>query len=283
MLSVIHSTPDLRPLLDALQRTPDKQWRTADLERMGYDPASLGKAFKRTFGMTFLELARQFRLQSGLVTPIPDHHDTVAETPQGFASQAAFQNAMAKHLGLTSDIFQVDALLRVDWFDTQLGPMVAVSDTSHLHLLEFADRKALPTELKRLYKACKGSLGFGRYRPTDQIETQLQAYFAGHSARFTVPLALHGTPFTCAVWDMLQTLPAGTTHSYTQIAQSMGRPEATRAVARANGANQIAIVIPCHRVMAADGALTGYGGGLWRKQKLIDIERSYSPNTGKPA
>ncbi len=81
------------------------------------------------------------------------------------------------------------------------------------------------------------------------------------------------SPFTQQVWDALREIPAGETRSYSEIACQIGRPAATRAVARANGANQIALMIPCHMVIGADGSLTGYGGGLWRKQRLIEIER----------
>ncbi|MEO0903647.1 MAG: methylated-DNA--[protein]-cysteine S-methyltransferase, partial [Pseudomonadota bacterium] len=91
--------------------------------------------------------------------------------------------------------------------------------------------------------------------------------------------AYHGSPFTQSVWDQLRLIPAGVTRSHSDIAARIGRPSAVRAVARANGANQIAIVVPCHRVIGADGSLTGYGGGLWRKQKLIEIERHYKTAT----
>ncbi|KAF1006282.1 MAG: Methylated-DNA--protein-cysteine methyltransferase [Luteibacter sp.] len=87
---------------------------------------------------------------------------------------------------------------------------------------------------------------------------------------------MHGSPFTRSVWDELMTIPPGTTRSYSAIAASAGRPTAVRAVARANGANQIAIVIPCHRVIGADGSLTGYGGGLWRKEWLLRHERKFA-------
>ncbi len=92
---------------------------------------------------------------------------------------------------------------------------------------------------------------------------------------FTVPVSLHGSAFAVSVWHQLRRIPAGKTKSYGDVARAIGRPTATRAVARANGANQIAIVIPCHRVIGADGSLTGYGGGLWRKQKLIEIEQLF--------
>ncbi len=283
MHSAAEADPAVKSLLSALEADPMRRWREGDLVARGHDPSTIRRAFKRTFGTTFLDMARQARLHAGLTTLANGGRVIDAQLDAGFASPAAFRSAVAKHIGLPPGAFKTQALLRADWFDTPLGPMIAVSDTSHLHLLEFTDRKALPTELKRVFKACKGAMGFGRFAPTDQIEAQLHRYFTGESAEFDVPLALHGTPFTCAVWDMLQTLPAGSTHSYSQIARAMGRPESTRAVARANGANQIAIVIPCHRVMGADGSLTGYGGGLWRKQKLIDLERQYAPNESEPA
>lgn len=94
-------------------------------------------------------------------------------------------------------------------------------------------------------------------------------------ARFSTPLIYSGSPFAQSVWDELRRIPPGVTRSYSDIAKCIGRPSATRAVARANGANQIALVVPCHRVVGADGSLTGYGGGLWRKQKLLEIERYY--------
>lgn len=158
--------------------------------------------------------------------------------------------------------------------------MIAVSDQSHLHLLEFSDRKALPNQLKRLSQAVKGQIGFGCPPPTTLSKTQFSAFFQGESADFTIRLALHGTTFTKSVWRELQTIPAGQTRSYSQLANATGRPSAVRAVARANGANQIAIVIPCHRIIGADGSLTGYGGGIWRKQKLIELEAQHAKKNG---
>ena len=127
-----------------------------------------------------------------------------------------------------------------------------------------------------MHQVFKGRIGFGRHAPVDRLEAELDAYFSGRSARFSVPLAFHGSDFTKAVWHALVQIPAGEIRSYSEIATEIGRPSAVRAVARANGANQIALVVPCHRVLGADGSLTGYGGGLWRKQKLIEIERQYA-------
>ena len=147
--------------------------------------------------------------------------------------------------------------------------------------LQHADflTKALPAELKRLGKMTKDRIGVGKTPVTAQLTTELNHYFAGENDNFQTPLVLHGTPFTRQVWTALRAIPAGQTRSYSALAQSIDAPTATRAVARANGANQIAILIPCHRVIGADGALTGYGGGLWRKQRLIELEHHYAKRT----
>ncbi len=199
-----------------------------------------------------------------------------AQLDAGFDSPSAFRAAFAKLMGAAPGTFKSNAMLRADHIDTPLGAMIAVCDKHALHLLEFADRKALPTELMRLRKLTKDNIGIGSFDVTAQVKAELNAYFAGDSDAFKTKLALHGPPFTQEVWQALRQISAGETRSYSQLAVDIGAPQATRAVARANGANQIALMIPCHRVIGADGALTGYGGGLWRKQKLIDLEKHYA-------
>lgn len=155
--------------------------------------------------------------------------------------------------------------------ETPIGTMVAVCDAAALHVLEFADRKELPQELRKLSGAA-GTIKAGQTQITRSLAGQLLAYFDNTLERFDIPMALHGTDFTKGVLRALQGIPFGTTTSYGDLAKTLGNPSATRAVARANGANQIAILIPCHRVIGADGSLTGYAGGLWRKRALLALE-----------
>ena len=269
-------------LLDAMEQSPDKRWSENDIVQLGLDPSSVRRSFKRQYGVTFLEMARQARVKEGFELLSDGSRVIDAQVGAGFESASAFRSAFAQLLGTTPGGFSSDAELQACWFNTSLGAMIAVSDQSHLHLLEFSDRKALPAELVRLCQSTaaagvdkKIAIGFGKPPPAQQVESELDDFFTGHRAKFTVPLALHGTAFTQSVWHELQNIPAGQTRSYSEVARLVGRPAAVRAVARANGANQIAIVIPCHRVIGADGSLTGYGGGLWRKQKLIELERQY--------
>ena len=200
-----------------------------------------------------------------------------AQHEAGFDSPSAFREAFAKLLGCAPGALNPDAVLRASWIATPLGDMIAVSSRTHLHLLEFIERKGLPRELQTLTSGTPGGLGIGRFEPTEQAAAELAEYFAGERALFDTPLALQGSAFSREVWSELRLIPAGETRSYLDIAKRIGRPTATRAVARANGANQIALLIPCHRVIGADGSLTGYAGGLWRKQRLLEIEQQYRP------
>lgn len=170
-------------------------------------------------------------------------------------------------------------VLLAAWFPTSLGGMVAVADQRHLHLLEFAGRRSLRDEMRRLSKGAGARIGIGRTPVIDATEAQMGEYLMGGRADFRIGLAMQGTAFQRDVWTALLAIPAGETRSYSAIAQQIGRPRAVRAVARANGANRISVVIPCHRVIGADGSLTGYGGGLWRKQRLLDVETAYRRKT----
>ena len=164
-------------------------------------------------------------------------------------------------------------MLFAAWLDTPLGPMTAIADEHALHLLEFVDRRGLEREIERLRRRQKAGIAPGRTAPIAQIERELAAYFAGRSFTFATPLVHVGSPFQNDVWNALLTIPPGETWSYAELARVVGRPRAVRAVGAANGANQLAILIPCHRVVNADGSLGGYGGGVPRKEWLLEHER----------
>lgn len=265
--------PTIAALLHALDERPDLRWSEGMVEQLGYDLSTVRRSFKRQFGMTFLEMARQRRLREGFETLATGGKVITAQHEASFASASAFRAAFARLLGCGLADLRANRRLSATWIPTPIGDMIAVSSRSHLHLLEFVDRKALPAELARLRAASKEEIGIGTLPPSDQAAAELADYFAARSSTFRTPLALAGSAFTQQVWDALRDIPAGETRSYSDIARQIGRPSAVRAVARANGANQIALMIPCHRIIGADGSLTGYGGGLWRKQRLIEIER----------
>jgi AraC family transcriptional regulator of adaptative response/methylated-DNA-[protein]-cysteine methyltransferase len=151
--------------------------------------------------------------------------------------------------------------------------MLAGATDEGVCLLEFMDRRMLETQLERLGRLLGAEFTPGRHKNLDTLNRQVKEYFEGKQRDFTVPLVLSGTPFQEKVWKELLTIPYGATRSYGQQAKRIGKPGAVRAVGRANGDNRIAILVPCHRVVGSDGKLTGYGGGLWRKQYLLDLEQ----------
>jgi AraC family transcriptional regulator of adaptative response/methylated-DNA-[protein]-cysteine methyltransferase len=150
--------------------------------------------------------------------------------------------------------------------------MIAIGDDEGIYLLEFADRRMLESELKQLEKYFNASILPGTNKSIKELKKQLNAYFEGNRKQFDVPLRIFGTEFQKKAWNALLKIPYGKTRSYKMQAEIIGHPKAVRAVGTANGCNRIAIVIPCHRVIGENGKLTGYGGGLWRKQWLLDHE-----------
>ncbi len=153
-----------------------------------------------------------------------------------------------------------------------LGEMIAGATDTGLCFLEWQDRGGVERIKNRVTKRYGLPLLPGTNEILRKSREELAAYFAGELKKFTVPLDLAGTQFERQVWTQLRKIPYGQTKSYGEIARALGKPGASRAVGRANGANYISIIIPCHRVIEAGGGLRGYGGGLHRKKYLLDLE-----------
>ena len=163
--------PAVAALLTALEDAPEKRWSENDVVAMGFDPSTVRRAFKRAFGMTFLDLARQRRLALGF-TELSDGGRVVdAQVAAGFESGSAFRRAFTRWLGIQPGDLPSDSMLRATWITTPLGDMVAVVDQHSLHLLEFVDRKALPTELKKLH--AKHPISLGHFDIVDRLKACL--------------------------------------------------------------------------------------------------------------
>ena len=163
------------------------------------------------------------------------------------------------------------ARIRTTRLPTPLGEVVAGATDAGVCLLEFAEREGLPAQLARL-EALVGPMAPGAHPHTHTLERQLGEYFAGERRDFAVPLVLKGTEFQERVWHELRGIPYGATISYGELARRANCEGGVRAVGSANGANRVAIVVPCHRVIRTGGDLGGYGGGLHRKRRLLDLE-----------
>lgn len=165
--------------------------------------------------------------------------------------------------------------LKASTFDTPLGSMLAIADEKALFILEFFERKGLEREIDRLQDKYHYQITSGKTAPIKSIESEMKSYFSGKLREFKTPIHLLGTTFQHKVWNELLKIPYGEKRSYLQQAKAIKKETACRAVANANGANQLAIIIPCHRIINANGKLGGYGGGVERKKWLLEHEKNY--------
>jgi AraC family transcriptional regulator of adaptative response/methylated-DNA-[protein]-cysteine methyltransferase len=188
-----------------------------------------------------------------------------------YESSSGFQDAFSKIMSVSLTKFK--QVLKCSWLDTKLGAMIAISDDDALYLLEFVDRRGLEREIERLRFKTKSEILPEITDPIKSIMLELKSYFEGTLTEFKTPIHLLGSPFQRLVWEELMRIPYGQTRTYGAQAKAIGKPTAFRAVANANGANQLAIVIPCHRIINSNGNLGGYGGGIMRKQSLINHEK----------
>lgn len=161
---------------------------------------------------------------------------------------------------------------------TPIGEMVFGSSEKGLCLLDFKYRKSFPRILKRIKEYFGEDITYGTSKFIELAENELNQYLQGELKIFTVPLDIKGNEFQLKVWEALLQIKYGKTVSYLDIAKKINRPKAVRAIANANGQNGIAVIIPCHRVIGSDGSLTGYGGGIAIKKKLIRLESRYGKN-----
>lgn len=163
--------------------------------------------------------------------------------------------------------------IHFQYFKTDFNEYIIASYDNQLCMLDFRYRKNRDTIDNRIKKALKADFVEKSSHVIEQTKEQLDEYFSGKRREFDIPLLLLGTAFQKEVWNQLQKVPYGKTVSYLQLSKNMNKEKAVRAVANANGANAIAIIIPCHRIIGSNGTLTGYAGGLETKEKLLQLEK----------
>jgi AraC family transcriptional regulator of adaptative response/methylated-DNA-[protein]-cysteine methyltransferase len=267
----------VRGLIERIERDPSERIRANDLRSMNIHPARASRWFKMHHGMTFQAYHRARRLGDAM-SALRSSATSVnrAGDRSGFTSVSGFRDAFARLFHAPPGRAQrAGACLYARWHDTPLGPMLALADDGGVCLLEFVDRRMLETQLSRIRRRFGSVIvpGDPKQAHLSSIARELDRYFAGQLTRFSTPLSLRGTEFQLRVWNRLMSIAYGTTRSYASLAHDLGAPAAQRAVGRANGDNPLAIIIPCHRVIRADGKLCGYGGGLWRKKWLLHHEQ----------
>ncbi|MFC1513667.1 bifunctional transcriptional activator/DNA repair enzyme AdaA [candidate division KSB1 bacterium] len=264
----------LDPLMREITGDPNLKITDRDIRNKGIDPYRVRRWFKRQYGITFHAYLRTLKV-SGAFGRLK-HGDKVIEVAydSGYESLSGFTEQFKKTTGYSPKNSKDKQIVKITRILTPLGPMLAGAADEGLCLLEFIDRKMLQTQLNRIRKQLNAELMPGTSKHFSETDKQIKEYFEGKRKDFDVPLVISGTSFQKKVWSLLMEVPYGDTRSYKKQAELLGNPNAVRAVGKANGDNKISIFIPCHRVIGENGKLVGYGGGLSRKQYLLDLERS---------
>lgn len=267
---VPHVVETLRRLAE---EAPDGRVTEKELAAAGIDPSTARRRFKAWHGMTFHAYQRARRMGLALRDVRAGRRVIEAQLDRGYESGSGFRAAFARIFGRPPRGATTAATLLVRRLETPLGAMIAVADDEGLRLLEFLDRRGLKREIALLRRRLKSSIVPGESELLSEAARQVGEYFEGRRMTFDLRLAPVGSVFQRRVWTALCNIPPGTTRSYSEMAAQVGMPRAARAIGRANGSNMIALAIPCHRVINADGSLCGYGGGIWRKRRLLEHER----------
>ncbi|MEO7950382.1 MAG: trifunctional transcriptional activator/DNA repair protein Ada/methylated-DNA--[protein]-cysteine S-methyltransferase [Spartobacteria bacterium] len=273
--------PEQRPpklverLRAEVERAPGGRLTDKELSEMKIDPSTARRQFQRHYGMTFQAYHRARRMGLALREVRKGSRVDAAQNESGFDSPSGFREAFTRIFGAPPSQAKECAGLFAQRIETPLGAMIAVADDEGLRLLEFAERRALEREIGLLRKRLRTNIVPGEHRYLDQIRKEMAGYFSGKALEFTVPLAPIGSEFQMRAWEVLRSIPVAETRSYSWMADQLGNAGARRAVGRANGTNMLCLIIPCHRVIRADGTLCGYGGGLWRKKWLLEHERKW--------
>lgn len=272
--SIYANNEALFELFNTINQDPNYSVRDGELKVLGIDPFKLRRSFKYRFGITFQAYLKYNRINHRFGNIFFEHgsknHQAYTLRPPVLAvndeAKPGWDHEVQK---------QLVAITRID---TPIGPLIAGANADGICLLEFTDRRKLETQIKVLEKRLNATLYSGTNPFFKSLTRQIKSYFKGELKRFDLPLVMPGTDFQKKVWSAIMDVPYGRVRSYKQQAIEIDNPSAVRAVGHANGDNRIAIIVPCHRIVGNNGELMGYGGGLWRKKYLLELE---NPNQTK--
>ena len=263
----------IKLLLKYMEENPAVKIKDVELIEMGLEPNQVRRWFLKNYKLTFHAYQRMYRANNAFQNIKMDQSVTDAAYDSGYNSLSGFNSMFKNIIGASPQKSKNKQIVNMTHIETDLGLMVAAATDKGICMFEFADYKLLDLELRQLADSFNVSLVHGDNPHFNTLREQLDQYFAGERKDFDIPLDLVGTEFQKKVWLSLLQIPYGCTTTYAKQAELLGKPSAVRAVANANGKNKISIILPCHRVIGTDGALTGYGGGMWRKKKLLEFEK----------
>ncbi|MFW5388607.1 bifunctional transcriptional activator/DNA repair enzyme AdaA [Yersinia sp. 2542 StPb PI] len=269
-----HTAPFfIEQALELVRANPKTRISDTALRKHDISPERVRRWFLQNHGITFQAFQRMQRVNIALQELKGGSAATDVAFDNGYESLSGFAYTYKRLTGVVPT--KQTQIIIIQRFTTTLGPMFVCATERGVCLLEFTDRRMLETEFRDLQRLLNARIMSGENNHTRQAEKEISEYFSGTRQQFELTLDAPGSDFQRSVWQGLSAVPYGQTSHYQALSGLIGKPNAVRAVAAANGANRIAIVIPCHRVIGKDGSMTGYGGGIARKEWLIEHERKH--------
>ena len=260
--------------IQLVKGNPKSKVSDLELRKSNISPDLTRRWFKKNYGITFHAFQRMYRINNAYKELKDGGKTTDTAYEMGYESLSGFGYTYKKLIGASPSKSRSKNVILINRLTTPLGPMFVCASDRGICLLEFTDRKMLENEFSDLQKKLSAKILIGENTHIIQLKRELQEYFDGQRRFFEVKLDTPGTDFQKVAWDALREIPYGETTTYKDQAARINRPEAVRAVARANGMNKISIAVPCHRIIGKNGELVGYGGGIERKKWLIEYEKN---------
>lgn len=271
-----HRAPkQIEDVIKLVRCNPETKLTDKWLKENSFSPTVLRRWFNTHYGMTFQKFQRMYRINNAFIELKKGKRATHTAYDNGYDSLSGFSYTFKKLIGETPKDVKHKKLIYINRLTTPLGPMFICASDNGLCLLEFVDCKTLEKEFSDLKRLLNAKIIVGENTFIQKARLELDAYFEGSLKDFSMDIDAPGTAFQKKVWRSLFRIPYGETRTYQEQAFTIKKPKAIRAVASANGQNRIAIIIPCHRIIGKNKSMTGYSGGVERKQWLIEHEAKH--------
>lgn len=273
----IGSTPVyIKDIIEELQQNPHERISDEDLIQRGIEPHAIRRWFKKHYHLTFHSFQRMFRINYAFTNIRKGKSITESAFDSGYDSLSGFNESYRSIFGKSASKSNPQNVVNIMRFGSPIGGIFVCATENGVCFLGFIGQKKLEYQFGTIQKQLNAILLPGKNQHLTQVQKEINEYFEGARKTFTVPLDILGTDFSKQAWNELLKIPYGKTISYKEQAIAINNLKAIRAVASANGANKISIIIPCHRVVGSNGSLTGYAGGLHKKSWLLNFEKTNS-------
>ena len=263
----------IKNIIAQLQQCPHEKITDEQLKLKGIEPHTIRRWFKKNYQITFHAFQRMLRINYAFTNIKKGNSITHSAYESGYESLSGFNESYRSLFGASASNSKNKNVINVLRFSSPIGSIIACATEKGLCFLGFIGQKRIEKHFTELQKHFNAIILPGKNKHLTQAHKEINEYFDGQRKTFSVSLDLVGTEFRKQVWSVLLEIPYGQTRSYKQQAVAMNKVKAVRAVASANGANKISIIIPCHRVIGSNGSLTGYAGGLPKKSWLLNFEK----------